>query len=298
MANAADAGKALQTAQKPVGIQGLINQSIKELGRALPDHLSAERLARIALTCVRMNPDLTKCTPESFMGALFTSAQLGVEPVAGRAYILPFNNSRKQADGSWKSIKEAQFVMGYKGLADLFYRHEKAVQLDWGAVHEGDNFQYEYGTTSFLKHVPALKNRGPVIAYYVVASLQGGGKPFMVMSVEDCMEHGKKHSKTWLTKEWSKEKNRYVECTPHWAESSPWATSTDSMCLKTVLVQLAKILPLSVQLQRAIAADETSREFRQGIDDALDLPDTTTWEDQKSSAVETDAIEPIEPKGA
>lgn len=286
MANAADAGKALQTAQKPVGIQGLINQSIKELGRALPDHLSAERLARIALTCVRMNPDLTKCTPESFMGALFTSAQLGVEPVAGRAYILPFNNSRKQADGTWKSIKEAQFVMGYKGLADLFYRHEKAVQLDWGAVHEGDNFQYEYGTTSFLKHVPALKNRGPVIAYYVVASLQGGGKPFMVMSVEDCISHGKKHSKTFDSK------------TGEFYKSSPWATSPDSMCLKTVLVQLAKILPLSVQLQRAIAADETSREFRQGIDDALDLPDTTTWDDQKSSTVETDAIEPIDAKGA
>lgn len=285
MANAADAGKALQTAQKPVGIQGLINQSIKELGRALPDHLSAERLARIALTCVRMNPDLTKCTPESFMGALFTSAQLGVEPVAGRAYILPFNNSRKQADGTWKTIKEAQFVMGYKGLADLFYRHEKAVQLDWGAVHEGDNFQYEYGTNSFLKHVPALKNRGPVIAYYVVASLQGGGKPFMVMSVEDCISHGKKHSKTFDSK------------TGEFYKSSPWATSPDSMCLKTVLVQLSKILPLSVQLQRAIAADETSREFRQGIDDALDLPDTTTWEDQKSDAVDMDAIEPVVEQG-
>ena len=49
------------------------------------------------------------------------------------------------------------------------------------------------------------------------------------------------------------------------------------MALKTVLVQLAKLLPLSVELQRAISADETSRDFRAGIENALDLPVTTDW---------------------
>ena len=265
MSNPSEVAKAVASAPKTTSIQNLINNSIKELGRALPSHLNADRLARIALTCVRLNPDLLKCTPESFMGALFTSAQLGVEPVAGRAYILPFKNSRKKPDGSWHSVQEAQFIVGYKGLADLFYRHEKAVQLEWGVVHDGDEFKYEYGTNSFLKHVPALKDRGAVKAYYVVATLQGGGKPFMVMSDEDCMEHGKKHSKT------------YDSRAGKFYDSSPWVKTPESMCLKTVLVQLAKILPLSVQMQRALAADETSREFRAGIDDALDLPDTTNW---------------------
>jgi recombinational DNA repair protein RecT len=51
------------------------------------------------------------------------------------------------------------------------------------------------------------------------------------------------------------------------------------MCLKTVLIQLAKLLPLSVELQRALGADETSREYRSGIEDALDLPDTTAWQE-------------------
>ena len=265
MATPQSVTKDIAAAPKPTGITDLINKSIKELGRALPDHLSAERLARIALTCVRLNPDLTRCTPESFMGALFTAAQLGIEPVAGRAYLLPFKNNHKKADGSWHSVMECQLIMGYKGLADLFYRHDKAVQLEWGVRHEKDDFAYEYGTRSFLRHVEAAGDRGPVVGYYVIATLQGGGKPFKYMGAVDCLEHGRKHSKTYNSK------------SGEFYESSPWVTATDSMCLKTVLIQLAKILPLSVQLQRAIAADETSREFRQGIDDALDLP-ATAWE--------------------
>jgi len=268
-------------------LKSLIESSVKELGRALPDHLKPERLVRIALTCVRLNPELAKCTPESFLGALFTSAQLGVEPIAGRAYILPFWNNRKQPDGSWKKILEAQFMMGYRGVADLFYRHEKAVQLDWGVVHKNDDFQYEYGTEARLKHIPAQRDRGPVTHYYVVGTLNGGGKPFMVMSYADCLEHGKKHSKT------------YDKKTGSFFNSSPWVTAEDSMCLKTVLIQLAKLLPLSVDLQRAIAADETSREYRRGIDDALDPPDNTVWNQVEAQANEkiekeltNDAIEP------
>lgn len=265
MANAADVSKAVVSAPKPTGLQEILKKSAKELGRALPAHMNPERLTRIALTCIRLNPRLAECTQESFMGSLFTGAQLGLEPVGGRAYLIPFKRSKKKADGSWHSVLECQFVIGYKGLADLFYRHEKAVELAWGIIHEKDEYAYEFGTNAFLKHKPALSGRGTPVAYYVMATLKSGGKPFMVMSAADCMEHGKKHSKTFDAK------------TGMFDKSSPWATAPDSMCLKTVLIQLMKLLPLSVELQKAIQADETSRDFREGIDDALDLPTTTDW---------------------
>jgi recombination protein RecT len=237
-----------------------------------------ERLVRIALTCIRLNPELGKCTPASLLGSLFTAAQIGIEPVAGRAYLLPFNNNR-QINGDWKSVKEAQFILGYKGLAELFYRHEKAVEITWGDVCENDEFEYQYGTDAYLKHRPAMKMRGETIAFYVVAKLQNGGHPFMVMSKEDCMAHGRKHSKTY-----DKKKGEFYS-------SSPWATNPDAMCLKTVLIQLAKLLPLSVEVQRAIEADESSRDYRDGIGDALDLPNTTNWKD-------ADVTEPKEPAAA
>lgn len=267
MANMADVSKSIAKAEN-TSLQALIQKSATELGKALPEHMRPERLVRIALTCIRQNPDLGRCTPESFLGALFVSAQLGEEPVAGRAYILPFRNSKKGPDGQWHTVLEAQFLMGYKGLADLFYRHEKAVQLDWGIVYEKDEFDFEQGTHAFLKHKPARGLRGETTSYWVMATLQNGGKPFMVMSKEDCLAHGRKHSKTWDGKEFH--------------AKSPWRTNFDSMALKTVLIQLAKLLPLSIETQRAIAADETSREYRSGIEDALDIP-PTAWEEVEAT---------------
>lgn len=254
-----DVTKQIAEAPKLRTLPDLIRESTKELARALPKHLTAERITRIALTCIRLNPDLSRCTPESFMGSLFTAAQLGLEPVGGRAYLIPFKKNFKVGN-DWKSRLECQLVIGYKGLADLFYRHEKAVELAWGTVHEKDDFTYQYGTESFLKHVPARGDRGQVVGFYVVAKLERGGRPFMYMTREACMDHGMKHSKTWDSKSNTFYKN------------TPWATSPDSMCLKTVLIQLAKLLPLSIELQQAIQADETSRNFRDGIDSALDIP--------------------------
>lgn len=248
------------------GLRGLIEKASKELARCLPNHMKPERLVRIALTLIRQNPALAECTPESFLGALFVSAQLGLEPVAGLAYILPFNNSRK-IGGEWKTVKEAQFVNGYKGLAALFYRHEKSLTLDWGIVHEKDDFAYEHGTAAFLRHKPANGERGAVQGFYVIAGMQGGGKVFRYMSIEECMAHGKKHSKT------------YDKKAETFNSKSPWHTNPDAMCLKTVLIQLAKLLPLSIEIQQAIQADETSRDYRSGIDSAMDLKETTTWEE-------------------
>lgn len=269
-----------QAQDKPApSLQTLINSSVKELSRATKDQLDADRLARIALTNIRITPDLAKCTPESFLGALFTSAQIGIEPVGGRAYLLPFNNKRK-INGEWKTIREVQFIMGYKGLVELFFRHTKSVMLSWGVVHEKDEFAYEYGTNAFLKHIPARSERGMVQGYWVMAQITNGGKPFMFMTAAECLEHGKKHSKTYDGK------NFY--------DNSPWNKNVESMSLKTVLIQLSKLLPLSVEIQQAIAADETSREFRKGIDNAFDLPDTTNWNETPTQPEEGE--KPEDPK--
>jgi len=219
-----------------------------------------ERLVRIALTCIRQTPELAQCNPASFVGALLVSAQMGLEPMAGRAYILPFWNSRANR-------KDAQFILGYRGISELFYRHAKAINFNWGIVHKNDEFEFEYGTNANLRHRFGLGERGEVIGYYVIAELQGGAKPFLVMSKEDCLEHGKRHSKTYDIK------------TNQFNSRSPWFTDPDAMCLKTVLIQLSKVLPLSVELQKAIQADETSREYREGIDDALDIP-AQDWQDK------------------
>lgn len=261
--------KALAT-QKPKTIQSMINASIKELGKALPSHMSGERIARIATTCIRLNPELAQCTPESFMGALFLAAQTGLEPVNGRSYLLPFNNSRK-VNGQWLKTKDVQFIIGYKGLVDLFYRHDSSLSIDMQEVKENDDFDYKYGTDSYINHTPSMKDRGETIAYYACAKMKGGASIFKVMSKEDVLEHGLKHSKTVDKK------------TGKFYEFSPWSKEFDAMAKKTVLIQLSKLLPLSVEVQNAIAADETSRSFKKGISDAMDLKDETNWDEAEKT---------------
>lgn len=279
MAKSADVSKAIQKAEASVSIQHLIEQSKKELGKALPPHMGPERMVRIALTCIRLNPALGECTPASFLGALFTGAQLGLEPIAGRAYLIPFNNKRKIGN-EWTTVKEVQFVVGYKGMVELFYRHAKAVQLDWGEVCEHDDFTYEKGTRGFLRHVPSRRDRGEVIGFWAMAELAGGGKPFLFMTYDECIEHGQRHSKTFDRK------------TGKFYPDSPWDRDETAMCLKTVLIQLAKLLPLSVELQRAIGADETSRDFRKDVESALDLPVNTTWSEEQPEVSQPEKKEP------
>lgn len=265
MANQNEAAQQLQQVKQPKTITQLIKDSVGTLGEVLPQHMNSERLVRIALTTMRLNPKLYECTPDSFMGALFQSAQLGLEPnVEGQAYILPFNNKRN-IDGQWKTFKEASFQIGYKGYVELFYRHEKAISLDMQKVCENDVFDYCYGTDSFLKHRPALKDRGETIGYYAVAKMADGANTFKFMTVDECMDHGRQHSKCF-----SKKDGKFYD-------NTPWSTNPDAMCLKTVLMQLMKLLPKSIEIQRAISMDET---IKTKIDvDMADVKDETQWID-------------------
>lgn len=259
--------KQMTTESKLLPVEQMVKKSVVTLGECLPQHMNAERLVRIALTTMRLNPALYKCTPQSFMGALFQSAQLGLEPnVEGQAYIIPFKNKRKKPDGSWHTVPEAQFQIGYKGYVELFYRHQNALSLDMQKVCAHDEFDYQYGTDAYLRHKPLFDEdlRGLTKGYYAIAKLINGACVFKYMGIDECLEHGKKHSKCWDKKN---------EC---FYSYSPWATNLDAMCLKTVLIQLMKLLPKSFEMQRAIATDGTIKTTVEK--DMFEVKDETNWE--------------------
>lgn len=230
-------------AEPPKTIYQLIESMKDEIARALPKHLGADRLARIALTEVRRTPLLASCTQQSFGGALMTCAQLGLEPgVTGEAWLLPFKNSKKGG------IYEVQLVIGYPGMVKLYWQSPLARSLDTQAVYEKDEFDYEYGLSPRLVHKPySGGDRGPATHYYAVARLENGGSAFVVMSP------------------WDVEK---IRARSRAKDDGPWKTDYDAMARKTCLRQLFKLLPRSPELARAMAQDEAVRTnmTEEGID--------------------------------
>jgi len=246
-----------------VSIQTLIQQSIAQLKHALPKHMDAERMARIALTTIRLNPELANCTPESFLGALFQSSQLGLEPnTNGEAWLIPYRN--KQKDGSYKKV--VQFQVGAYGLVKLYWNHQNAVGLQVETVYKNDTFEYDLGSMKppIHKQPPFGEDRGEVMGYYACATLTNGGVQLKVLSKRAAFEFAKKHSKCW-----DKEKQEFYYGTP-------WRDHFDAMAQKTVLKQLMKLLPKSVEIQHALAMDETVKTKVEA--DMTEIPDETIWD--------------------
>ena len=230
-------------------IQHLLEKMKGELAKALPKHITAERISRIALTEVRKNPDLLECSVPSLLGAIMVSAQLGLEPgILGHAYLIPYYNSKTRS-------KEVQFQIGYKGMIDLVRRSGEVRSLDAHEVCENDEFEYEYGINPILRHKPSMEYRGKPYCYYAVATFKDGGYAFLVMGIND-VENYRRRSKS--------------------PDKGPWATDYDAMAKKTVIKQLCKCLPLSIEVMRGLVQDETTKKDHQ---DVLDAQDETDWID-------------------
>lgn len=207
-----------------------------EIKKALPSVMTPERFSRMVLSALSTTPKLQQCTPQSFLGAMMTAAQLGVEPntALGQAYLLPYDNRKK-------GVTECQFQLGYKGLIDLAYRSGEVSIIQAHEVYENDDFEYELGMEPKLRHIPAKisrgKVRGKVICYYAMFRTKDGGYGFDVMSVEDIQAHARKYSKAY--------------------GSGPWQTNFDEMAKKTVLKKVLKYAPLKSDFVRAAAQDES-----------------------------------------
>lgn len=223
--------------KKPQTLQDYVQRMSGQIKLALPANLTPDRFQRIVLTAISSNPKLQECTPQSFLGAMMTAAQLGVEPNTplGQGYLIP----RKAKKGD-QYINECTFQLGYKGLIDLAYRSGDIVNIGAYTVYQNDEFHVQFGLNPDITHVPAMTGRGEPIAFYAYYRTKDGGFGFDVMSVEDVRAHAKQFSES-VKRGWS----------------SPWDTNFEEMAKKTVLKKVLKYAPLSTEVSSKIGMDET-----------------------------------------
>lgn len=212
-------------AKRSGDLVSLLEKMKPAIAQALPKHISAERIARIALTAVRSNPALAKCSPQSFLGSLLQASQLGLEvnTPLGHAYLIPYG-------------EVATLVIGYQGMLDLSRRSGMVKAIYAHPVFEGDTFEYELGLEPKLVHKPGAK-RGQLTHVYAVARLTDGEPIFTVLDRAD-VERYRARSRA--------------------SKSGPWVTDFDAMAMKTAVRRLFRWLPKSAEQASAAALDEAS----------------------------------------
>ena len=236
---------AIEKQQKQVAsVRQMLERNQGAIMAALPNHMSADRFLRIALTQFQKTPKLLECTPESFLGAVIQAAQLGLEPdgVTGMAHLIPYGG-------------KVNFQPGFQGLMELARRSGDISQIVPRVVYGGDDFDYSYGLErDNLRHVPAETNDpGPITHVYCIVRLKDGSSRFEVWPAARIEAHAQRYSQAYKAKK----------------KDSPWITHFPQMAMKTLVVAALKYAPKSVELQKAIGLEEMAQSH---IDQNLPIP--------------------------
>jgi recombination protein RecT len=224
----------------------LINENARgQLAKVAAKHMNPERMMRVVANAIRTTPQLADCDPMSMLGALMTAASLGLEPNTplGHAYLIPFKNNKK-------GLIEVQFIIGYKGFADLARRSGQIVSLHADVVYSDDEmWSFEYGSDMHLRHKPGPRKGKKTHAYCHVTLKDG--QAFIVLPWEQVIATRDK-SQGWQSA------LRFNK-----TASSPWSTHEDRMGAKTAVRALANAgeMPLSIEFLEAVDSDERVMSF-------------------------------------
>lgn len=242
--------KALSTFLNSEGIK-------KKFGEVLGN--KANGFIASALSVLNSDSKLATADQNSVYTSLLLAASLDlpINPNLGFAYIVAYAG-------------KAQFQLGYKGFKQLAQRSGQFRILNTTDVREGEikNHDRLTGVMEF-EWIQDSKERlsKPIIGYVSYFELLNGFSSTYYLTREEAEAHGKKYSQTY-------KKNFGL-----------WKDEFDSMALKTVCkLNLSKNAPLSIEMQRAVVADQAViKNFDPTNEDTLDIE--TEYIDNPSDGV-------------
>lgn len=233
-------GKSVAASDDPKSIFGMLKVYQSEIQRALPRHMSPDRMARIVTTEIRKAPLLLQCDARSLFGAVISASQLGLEPgLNGRAFLVPYFNNSSQT-------YECQLIPGWKGLVELANRTGRA--SCWtGAVYEGDQFAYQLGDSPFVKHVPMGEDDESKLTHvYAIGRVRDSEWPIV---------------EVWTVARVARHRDRYNRQGKKHYSYREW----EMYARKIPLLQVLKYLPSSPELEAAVAISQAAEIGSQGL---------------------------------
>lgn len=235
-------------------------ENMKRLTNLSGSQAEANKILLLSLNQINRSPQLMDAANqdfESFAKAVMVACELKLYPgVLGECAFVPMNNK-------YTGKKEIQFWPMYQGLLKLAYNTGVIEAVSTGVAYENDEFDFEMGSNPYVRHKMFLRGeRGERIAAYAVVKLKNGGSVVGVVPMS-FIEAIKKRSPGAKS------------------SSSPWSGSADdydAMARKTVLKQVLKLVPKSVELARGLEISD-AEDYEKDIVVKPISPEITKMED-------------------
>jgi recombination protein RecT len=189
---------------------------------------------------VNGNNLLAKATPESVYNsaAMAATLDLPINNNLGFAWIVPYNERYKDAQGNWQSKSVAQFQMGWKGYVQLAQRTGQYKAINVVEVYENQFKSYNRLTEELDADFTQV-GKGAIVGFVAYFKLINGFEKTSYWSTEEVQAHGAKFSKTFSS------------------PSGVWKDNFNAMAKKTVLKNtLSKWGILSIEMQQATIVDQ------------------------------------------
>lgn len=226
--------------------------------------MNSTRFVTSIVSAVQNTPALKECTNVSIFSAalLGQGLELSPSPQLGQFYMVPFEDKKA-------GIKQATFVLGYKGYIQLAIRSGQYKRLNVMAIKEGE-LQYfdplnEEISVNLMADNWDAREKAKTIGYYAFFELTNGFKKAMYWSIDQMINHADKYSPAFNK---DAKAGRYPKVSyadylagnydkkDAWLYSSFWYKDFDGMAYKTMLRQLiSKWGPMSIDMQNAFTAD-------------------------------------------
>lgn len=259
----------IQKQERPIDLmKSVINApSVQEqFQNALGEHKDAFVASLIDL--FTGDKSLQTCKPQMVIAEALRAAtlRLPLNKALGFAYIIVFNNSVKNADGSWSKIPTPTFVPGYKGYIQLAMRTGQYRTINADFVYEGEMRKVSKLTGEIA--LDGEKKSDKIIGYFCYFELLNGFNKTLFVSVEEMAQYALRYSPSFKgSKKPSAEALIKLAQTNQPSSKVGWEGNFNDMALKTVIRRLlSKYGYLSVEMQNALSKDvEDSQVSRNDI---------------------------------
>jgi recombination protein RecT len=131
---------------------------------------------------------------------------LPIDQNLGYAYIIPFNNTKKDGNGNEHKVCEANFVIGWKGMHQLAMRTGAYKKINITDIREGELKSFNRLTEDieidFIEDEDERESK-KIIGYVGYYRLVNGAEKTIYMTIKQIENHEKRHRKgQYMTKNW------------------------------------------------------------------------------------------------